>query len=216
MRSEAQADRRFRGLLLLSGVLAALLLVPPSWSAPIRGVFERDGRIEVTSEPVAGNTPLTGGPIDVNHADAASLQEIPGVGPTAAAAILGGRPYRDLADLDRRVPRLTPAALDAIAYRGTFEPPYPADAATPRSSGRRSAGTPRPRSSRKEGPRLIDPNTATVAELQRLPGIGPAIAARIVADRASHGPYASVEDLDRVAGIGPATVEKLRSKVSLP
>jgi competence protein ComEA len=56
----------------------------------------------------------------------------------------------------------------------------------------------------------ININTATAAELELLPGIGPALAARIVEDREKKGPFKSVDDLDRVRGIGPETIRKLR------
>jgi competence protein ComEA len=56
----------------------------------------------------------------------------------------------------------------------------------------------------------IDLNVATTAELCVLPGLGPMLAQRIVEDRNSHGRFASVDDLDRVTGIGPAIVERLR------
>jgi competence protein ComEA len=56
-------------------------------------------------------------------------------------------------------------------------------------------------------------STATAAELDALPGIGPATAARIVAFRESNGPFKTVEELDDVPGIGPATIERLRSLV---
>lgn len=56
----------------------------------------------------------------------------------------------------------------------------------------------------------IDLNRASAGELQLLPRIGPALARRIVEDRAARGPFASVEDVARVRGIGPRTVELLR------
>lgn len=55
----------------------------------------------------------------------------------------------------------------------------------------------------------IDLNTATAADLELLPHIGPALAARIVADRAQNGDFTRVEDLDRVSGIGVRTVERV-------
>lgn len=62
---------------------------------------------------------------------------------------------------------------------------------------------------------LVNLNTATAAELETLPGIGPALAQRIVEERAANGPYASADDLTRVRGIGPATVDKLRALVTV-
>ena len=59
-------------------------------------------------------------------------------------------------------------------------------------------------------PRLVDLSRAPVAELCLLDGVGPSLAARIVAHRAVHGPYGSPEELLAIEGIGPATLEALR------
>jgi competence protein ComEA len=60
---------------------------------------------------------------------------------------------------------------------------------------------------------LLDLNAATSEDLTALPGIGPRLAERIVADRLSRGPFQSVDDLDRVSGIGPATIRRFRGAV---
>jgi len=60
----------------------------------------------------------------------------------------------------------------------------------------------------------IDVNAASAAELERLPRIGPALAARIVAWREKHGPFESLESLRHVRGIGPATARVLAPLVT--
>ena len=61
----------------------------------------------------------------------------------------------------------------------------------------------------------VDLNRATVVELQALPGIGPVIAARIVAHRTDNGPFAAVEDLLDVPGIGETRLAELRPVVGI-
>ena len=59
-------------------------------------------------------------------------------------------------------------------------------------------------------PAGLDLNRASAAELDRLPGIGPVLAARIVEQRRLHGPFHSVDELRAVPGIGPRLLERLR------
>jgi competence protein ComEA len=59
----------------------------------------------------------------------------------------------------------------------------------------------------------INLNTATAAELDSLPGIGPVMAQRILDYRAQHGPFARSEDLLEVSGIGEATFNRLKDAV---
>jgi competence protein ComEA len=61
----------------------------------------------------------------------------------------------------------------------------------------------------------VDLNTATEAELEGLPGVGPSTAAAIVEHRTSSGPFRSVEDLLDVRGIGDAKLEQLRARVTV-
>lgn len=62
----------------------------------------------------------------------------------------------------------------------------------------------------------LDVNRATAAELERLPGVGPALAARIIARRDSTGPFRTLAQLDSVRGIGPALLSRLKPLLSLP
>ncbi len=61
----------------------------------------------------------------------------------------------------------------------------------------------------------VDLNRAMSAELETLPGVGPATAAAIIDDRQRNGPFATVDDLDRVSGIGPSTLARLRDLVTV-
>ena len=62
---------------------------------------------------------------------------------------------------------------------------------------------------------VIDVNLASAAELERVPGVGPALAARIVDARARDGPFGSIDDLRRVRGVGAATLERLRTRLAV-
>ena len=72
--------------------------------------------------------------------------------------------------------------------------------------------TPRPTYAVPVGP--IDADAATAAELEALPRVGPALAARIVADRDRLGPFGSLEALGRVRGVGPALLKILQDRVT--
>jgi competence protein ComEA len=62
----------------------------------------------------------------------------------------------------------------------------------------------------------LNVNHASAVELEGLPGIGPALARRIVADREAQGPFATIAALDRVPGIGPALMARLGGLISAP
>ena len=72
-----------------------------------------------------------------------------------------------------------------------------------------------PRRSGKAPPVATNINTASVEELQRLPGIGPALAARIVEHRQAHGPFRHPDRIVDVKGIGEKKLEKLRPWIHL-
>lgn len=65
------------------------------------------------------------------------------------------------------------------------------------------------------GDGLVNLNLAEAPELERLPGIGPATAKKIVEYRQAHGPFLAVEDLLQVSGIGETKLEQLRDLVTV-
>lgn len=148
--------------------------------------------------------------VNVNSANQAELETLPGIGPSKAAAIIQFRgehgPYKSLADLDAvsGIGPATLATLDGLVEFGDDAAPSTSAPAAPITSSS-SAAKPKPTSSGVK----VNINTASEAELNNLPGVGPAKAAAIVGERDAHGPFKSCQDLTRVQGIGPATVANL-------
>ncbi len=190
---------------------------------------ERLESIERRSRPLE-----EGERLDPNTATDEELDRLPGVGPALARRIVAereaGGPFRSLEDL-MRVRGIGPSALERLAphltlpitgptvggrsrieYGPTVDPGRPWVTTPGRGADTRgrAAGS---GAVRGAGTQIIDLNRATAAELQTLSGIGPALAARIIAFRDSVGGFRTVDELERVRGIGPATVERLRPLV---
>lgn len=145
--------------------------------------------------------------VDPNTATEETLDRLPGIGAATARAIVRSReadgPFRAPGDLTR-VKGVGPAAVARMK-------PHLAFGSAPAPRGRRPSRPPSGGGA-AAGAAPVDLNRASPAALEALPGIGPALARRIV-DARSQKPFASVEDLERVPGIGPATVARLRPLV---
>ena len=61
----------------------------------------------------------------------------------------------------------------------------------------------------------VDINTASQAELESLPGIGPVLAGRIIAYRQENGPFSKIEDIQNVSGIGSKTFERFKDLITV-
>ena len=166
--------------------------------------------------------------IDLNAAGKPELLQLPGVGESLAERIdayrreYGGfRQVEDLQEIHGVGPatleRLRPwvrAQADAAATEGLSRA---ALAQPPRATGKKTAAASTQNVGAKKiaslkGP--IDVNRASEEELQRLPGVGPKMAQRIIAERVKKR-FESVDDLRRVSGIGPKTLERLRPFVTV-
>ncbi len=125
----------------------------------------------------------------------------------AAVAVLGGGVRVVQARAFDRVIDQAVAAQGAPAPAATLERQLAAveQARTARKAAARPAGPPA---------EPIDVDVATAEELVALPRVGPALAARIVADRDSLGPFGSLDALQRVKGIGPALARGLAPHVT--
>jgi len=78
---------------------------------------------------------------------------------------------------------------------------------------RSSPRTPPTGADRRRPRQPVDLNTASVTQLETLPGVGPATAQAIIDYRAQHGRFRSVDDLLNVRGIGPAKLDAMRPLV---
>ncbi len=162
--------------------------------------------------------------LDADAASAAELSRLPRIGLALAKTIVANRDthgaFGSVAALDR-VPGIGPGLLRTLRPHLSFSGSV---RATPHYAESAAAGTPlaspgllvrAPAAQGSAGPAL-NVNRATVVELEALPGVGPALARRIVADREAQGPFATVAALDRVPGIGPALMARLGGLVTAP
>jgi competence protein ComEA len=78
-----------------------------------------------------------------------------------------------------------------------------------RSTHHRSAG--RSGATKLQPGQTVDVNTASESDLERLPGVGPSLARRIIEYREANGPFATADDLQNVSGIGPSKFAKMEA-----
>jgi competence protein ComEA len=64
-------------------------------------------------------------------------------------------------------------------------------------------------------PSIININTATAEELDKLPGVGPTTARRIIEYRQANGPFQKIEDITKVSGIGPALYNDIKNLITV-
>ncbi len=163
-----------------------------------------------TSAPAKAQDQAKKNLVDVNTADAETLQGLPGIGPALAQRIMDGRPYKNLEDLEN-VKGLGKAKVDALKTDVSFGPSRTAKGA------KTGSATPQAKKAQTETKTpaqakiaRVDVNSADAETLQGLPGVGPAIGQRIIDGR----PYKNLEDLEKVKGLGKAKVDALKTDIT--
>jgi|SRR5215218_991687 competence protein ComEA len=162
---------------------------------------------------VAGRTLAGAGAASEQPAAQPLVPETPAVAPRLVVHVAGAvkRPglYR-LAEGKR--------VADAVARAGGATAPADTAAinlAAPLADGMQVLVPRRgPAAAGKQPGGRVSLGSATLAELDALPGVGPVTAQKILDFRTQHGGFRSVDDLDAIPGIGPARIEQLRDVVS--
>lgn len=205
-------------LLVLSGVRWGLAVTDGRGGGRTEDVLPllaADASAAVAEADRARRPLAEGERIDPNRADAVELDRLPGVGPATARAIVEARErgiaFRTPEDLEV-VRGLGPRSVERLRDVLDF-PALPSRSAGARRGGSDVRGP--ARAGVSEGARgaegLVDLNRASAHDLAGLPGVGPVLAERIVAERRRR-PFDDLDDLVRVQGVGQATVERLRGR----
>jgi competence protein ComEA len=134
--------------------------------------------------------------IDINNATQEAIETLPGVGPKLAQQIIAARPFRTFSDLDK-VKGIGVKKLEQLRGRIIILPMRAQPAASLHPSTNQIA--------------KVNLNTATQAELEKLPGIGPKRAEAIIAAR----PFRQVEDLRKIRGLSRAQLQELKDQVTV-
>jgi competence protein ComEA len=151
------------------------------------------------------------GKVNLNTADSAELEALPGIGPTIAKAIIEARPWKSVDELDKirglgknRIAALRNLVTTDDAPATTIAKKASARAA--KSSSASTKVTPKTQPGQK-----VDLNTATKEELDSLPGIGPVKAQAIIDTR----PFKTIEDVMKVRGIKEGEFSKIKDLITV-
>ena len=125
------------------------------------------------------------------------------------APIVGVRPVTQVITTGAEAPTMSPL-MKRVPEPVAVKPSDEAQASPQIVSER-----PKSRPEKIKVSKLVNVNTATQAELEMLPDVGPSLAKAILSYRDAHGPFTKVDELDRVKGIGPKLLAKISPMVTV-
>lgn len=163
----------------------------------------------ISEKAALGTGPtVAGGLVNINTADKAALESLPGVGAAMADKIIAARPFKRVDDL-KNVSGIGDAKFVALKSLVTVE--TSAASRTSKTSAKSTTQTASKTTQLAASSSLVDLNTADKTALESLPGVGPAIADKIIAAR----PFKSVDDLKNVQGIGEGRFEAIKDLITV-
>ena len=158
--------------------------------------------------------------IDLNTADRATLESLPGVGPATASAIIAARPFKSVADLKRvdgigdvRFAELKSKVIVSHEHSNAVGSPASTSSgsANVRTAARDTTAGVHSTTKAKPINGTVNINTASKEELDALPGIGPVKAQAIIDAR----PFKTPEDIKNVRGIKDGEFAKIRDMITV-
>jgi competence protein ComEA len=165
-----------------------------------------------TTKPKADDAKeSTTGKVNLNTADAAALEALPGIGAATAKAIIAARPIKSIDELDK-IRGLGKNRIEALRNLVTVaDEPAPTAAKTaPAPTSAKTTVSPKATPKTPAGQK-VDINTAAKEDLDTLPGIGPVKAQAIIEAR----PFKTIEDIMKVKGIKEGEFSKIRDLITV-
>jgi competence protein ComEA len=202
--------------LWVAGLVAALLLVGWTWlnRPTVEPVSDGTG-VPSTEQPAGQPTAAPPTPPVGEVADTSTTVVVSVVGLVARPGLVtlpsGARVAEAVEAAGGLLPEADPASVNLAAVVTDGQQVAVGVPAAPGSAPPGPGSAPPGQGAAPGGP--LDLNTAGVAELDTLPGIGPVLAQRIVDHRTREGPFTSVDQLDDVPGIGPSIAAELAGLV---
>lgn len=162
-----------------------------------------ESKVELAKETAKGK-------VNLNTAELAALEDLPGIGPAAAKAIVDGRPWKSVDELDkiRGLGKNRIAALRDLVTFGAEPAPAAAEKASSVTAAKSSSTKAMPKT---QPGQKININTAAKEELDALPGIGPVKAEAIIEGR----PFKTIEDIKNVKGIKDGEFSKIQDLITV-